>query len=127
MMFYPSKSKTRFFPPEIHDSQVVSMESAEDGAIGISATEMPRVRLGVKNNGLWMGFTWDFYGNHKGFLCFLFESYGIEFNVGKTIHNFYHPPVITIFWLVVWLLFPVMGGLWHCFTHITAINPIGIS
>ena len=103
------------------------MESAEDGAIGISATEMPRVRLGVKNNGLCMGFTWDFYGNHKGFLCFFFNHMGLNLMWVKQYIIVYHPPVITIFWLVVWLLFPVMGGLWHCFTHITAINPIGIS
>ena len=27
------------------------------------------------------------------------------------------PPVITIFIGGIWLPFPVMGGLWHCFTH----------
>jgi hypothetical protein len=35
----------------------------------------------------------------------------------------YHPPVITIFIGGRNLPFPVMGGLWHCFTHI--INYIG--
>ena len=24
--------------------------------------------------------------------------------------------------MVVWLPFPVMGGLWHCFTHITHLK-----
>ena len=36
-------------------------------------------------------------------------------NVGKTNHK---PSPKSPFFKVIWLPFSVMGGLWHCFTHI---------
>jgi len=38
----------------------------------------------------------------------------VEFFVAKTGCHVYHPPVITIFWLVVWLSFP---GKWVVTIH----------
>ena len=42
--------------------------------------------------------------------------------VGKAVLN--HPPNHHFYrWYgYVWLPFPVMGGLWHCFTHIVTYN-----
>jgi hypothetical protein len=35
-----------------------------------------------------------------------------------------HPPVIAIFIGGIKLPFPVMGGLWHCLTHIIKVSRI---
>ena len=42
---------------------------------------------------------------------------------GRTINVINHPPVITIDTIVgTHEPFPVMAGLWHCYTHITIMN-----
>jgi hypothetical protein len=55
-------------------------------------------------------------GKNIGSGCWTIVIYGTMmcYNVGRTINN--QPQIIKWPW---YKLFPVMGGLWHCFTHIT--------
>ena len=62
-----------------------------------------------------MWFSIVYHSNNDNYIFFIYIYIYGSYHVGKC--HLQHPPVITVFIGGMAKPFPVMAGLWHCFTH----------